>query len=97
MNTDIEKGQAENLPHKRNPKEAYMKKIRNKTYANFMYVLKQIEAKGYDRTEAEKITNGLFANLNPDGKSMERMIDEVLTYAEWTQEIHNMEENHGYH
>ena len=68
-----------------------MKIIKNKTYANFMYVLKQIEAKGYDRTEAEKITNGLFANLNPVGKSMERMIDEVLTYAEW------MEENHGYH
>ncbi|HRU98628.1 MAG TPA: hypothetical protein P5092_14490 [Ruminococcus sp.] len=58
----------------------------NKTYANFMYVLKRIEAKGYDRAEAEKITHRLFAELNPNGKSMERMIEEVLTCDEWMQQ-----------
>ena len=55
-----------------------MRPIKNKTYANFMLVLKQIEAKGYNRAEAEKITHHLFAELNPNGKSMEVMIAEVL-------------------
>ena len=60
-----------------------MKKIKNKTYANFMYVLKRIEAKGYDRAEAEKITHQLFAQLNPKGISMNAMIDQIVTYDEW--------------
>lgn len=60
-----------------------MKKIKNKTYANFMYVLKRIEAKGYDRAEAEKITHQLFDQLNPKGISMNAMIDQIVTYDEW--------------
>ena len=63
-----------------------MRPIKNKTYANFMLVLKQIEAKGYDQTEAEKITHHLFAELNPNGKSMEAMIAEVLPNGEETAE-----------
>ena len=43
-----------------------MKVIKNKTYSNFMYVLKQIEEKGYDRATAEKITHNLFSQLNPN-------------------------------
>lgn len=60
-----------------------MKKIKNKTYANSMYVLKRIEAKGYDRAEAEKITHQLFDQLNPKGISMNAMIDQIVTYDEW--------------
>ena len=51
-----------------------------------MYVLKQIEAKGYDRATAEKITHNLFSQLNPNGLSMQRMINGILTYDEWVQE-----------
>lgn len=38
-----------------------MKKIKNKTYANFMYVFRKIKAKGYDDAVAEKLpmTSGL--------------------------------------
>ena len=60
-----------------------MKKIKNKTYANFMYVLKRIKAKGYDDAEAEKITHQLFDQLNPKGISMNAMIDQIVTYDEW--------------
>ncbi len=63
-----------------------MKVIKNKTYSNFMYVLKQIKAKGYDRATAEKITHNLFSQLNPNGLSMQRMINGVLTYDEWVRE-----------
>ena len=60
--------------------------IRNKTYKNFVYVLNKIKAKGYNQTEAEKITHNLFAELNPNGMSMDRMIDQILTYDEWIKE-----------
>ena len=65
-----------------------MKVIKNKTYSNFMYVLKQIEEKGYDRATAEKITHNLFAQMNPNGLSMQHMINGVLTYDEWVRENH---------
>ena len=53
-----------------------------------MYVLKQIEEKGYDRATAEKITHNLFAQMNPNGLSMQHMINGVLTYDEWVRENH---------
>ena len=60
-----------------------MKKIKNKTYANFMYVFRKIKAKGYDDAEAEKITHQLFDQLNPKGISMNAMINQIVTYDEW--------------
>lgn len=60
-----------------------MKRIRNKTYSNFIYVFRKIKVKGYDDTEAEKITHQLFDQLNPKGISMNAMIDQIVTYDEW--------------
>ena len=40
--------------------------------------MKKIEAKGYDKQEAEQITHRLFDNFNPKGKPIEEMTDEIL-------------------
>lgn len=52
--------------------------IKNKTYRNFLRIMKKIEAKGYDKQEAEQITHRLFDNFNPKGKPIEVMADEIL-------------------
>lgn len=52
--------------------------IKNKTYRNFLRIMKKIEEKGYDKQEAEQITHRLFNNFNPQGKPIEVMADEIL-------------------
>lgn len=61
-------------------------RIRNLTYTNLIYVIGRIQAKGYGFQEAEKIARRLFDNLNPDGKTMDVMIDEVMTKEEYEAE-----------
>ena len=61
-------------------------RIKNLTYANLVYVIGRIQAKGYGFQEAEKIARGLFDNLNPNGMSMDTMIDNVMPKAEYETE-----------
>lgn len=51
--------------------------IKNKTYRNFLRVMKRIENKGYTKEEAEKMTHNIFDNYNPNGLSICRMIDMI--------------------
>lgn len=49
-----------------------MRTIKNKTYHNFMQVMKQIQAKGYDISEAERMTHHIFDEYlaRPEGLSV---------------------------
>ena len=60
-----------------------MRNIRKKTYNNFLLVMKQIEAKGYDKATAETITHQLFDRLNPQGLPMAAMIAQIVPAAEY--------------
>lgn len=62
-------------------------RIRNLTYRNLVYVIRRIQAKGYDFKEAETIARRLFGEFNPKGnRSMDDMVDEVLTKEEYEAE-----------
>lgn len=61
-------------------------KIKNLTYRNLVYVTKQIQAKGYGFKEAEAIARRLFANLNPKGKTMDDMINDVISKEDYEKE-----------
>lgn len=63
-------------------------RIRNRNYRNFMMVMKQIEAKGYDHDTSWEMTNGFFNQLewHPDGISIETMVSMVIPYDEWIKE-----------
>lgn len=64
-----------------------MRNIKNKTYFNFMLVMNRIIAtKGYDKETAEKITHHIFDEYNPYGKSIEGMIDDIMTKDEYEKE-----------
>lgn len=64
-----------------------MRNIKNKTYFNFMLVMNRIiETKGYDKKTAEKITCHIFDEYNPYGKSIESMIDDIMTKDEYEKE-----------
>lgn len=64
-------------------------RIKNMTYKNLMYVIKAIQAKGYDFAESEKLARNIFAEfaLCPMGKSIERRVSEILTKEEWKKEF----------
>lgn len=66
-------------------------RIRKRTYRNFVWVMKQIMAKGYDQDEAWKTTNHFFNQLEdyPNGISIEKMVEQVLPYDEWIKEVRN--------
>ena len=57
-----------------------MKTIKNKTYHNFMYVMKQIQNKGYSFDEAEKMTHRIFNQFEacPEGLSVMQLIGMIV-------------------
>ena len=57
-----------------------MKTIKNKTYHNFMYVIRQIQNKGYDFSEAEKMTHRIFDQHEacPEGLSVAQLINMIV-------------------
>ena len=61
-------------------------RIKRLTYKNLVYVIRRLQAKGYDFAEAEDLARKLFANFNPNGLSMDDMIDEVMTKEEYKKE-----------
>ena len=61
-------------------------RIKNLTYTNLVYVIGRIQAKGYGFQEAEKIARRLFDSLNPDGMSMDTMIDRIMPKEEYEAE-----------
>lgn len=60
-----------------------MRKIVNKTYRNFLLVLKEIQKKGYEKDEAERLAHKIFANYSPNGKSIEALINDILPHSEY--------------
>lgn len=56
-----------------------MKTIKRKTYNNFMYVMKQIQNKGYGFKEAERMTHFIFDQIEacPDGLSAAQLIARI--------------------
>lgn len=63
-----------------------MKTIKRKTYNNFMYILKLIMAKGYNKTEAEEITHRIFEQYNPNGLSIIEIANRTMTKQEYITE-----------
>lgn len=61
-------------------KEDIMKTIRKKTYNNFMYVMNQIQNKGYDFCEAEQMTRRIFDQVEscPEGLSAMRLVEMII-------------------
>ena len=57
--------------------------IKNLTYRNLMIVIHKLEKKGYTFEEAEPIARNIFAEFNPNGLSIERMTEMVLTKSEF--------------
>lgn len=58
-----------------------MRTIRKKTYNNFMYVMNQIQNKGYDFCEAEQMTHKIFDQVEscPEGLSVMRLVEMIIT------------------
>lgn len=63
-----------------------MRNIKNKTYNNFMMVVKAIMKKGYDQEESIRMAHRLFDELNPLGESMQSKVDRILSKEEWEAE-----------
>ena len=61
-------------------KEDTMRTIREKTYNNFMYVMKQVQSKGYDFCEAEQMTHRIFDQVEscPEGLSVMRLVEMIV-------------------
>lgn len=64
-----------------------MRNIKRKTYNNFMLVMKHIQNKGYDSTEAEKITHNIFNQFenNPMGLSVNQLVDMIVPKEEYNE------------
>lgn len=58
-----------------------MRAIKKKTYYNFMRVMRMIQAKGYDASEAERMTHRIFDQYEayPDGLSVLALVDMIVT------------------
>ena len=54
--------------------------IKNKTYRNFMIVMKRIQNKGYGFEEAEQMTHRIFDQFEawPNGLSVEALTDMIV-------------------
>ncbi len=63
-----------------------MRAIKRKTYYNFMRVMRMIQAKGYDTSEAERMTHGIFDQYesHPNGLSVLRLVDMIIEKEEPT-------------
>lgn len=61
-----------------------MRNIKNKTYRNFMYVMKQIREKGYSFDEAEQMTHRIFDQREawPDGLSVAQLVGMIVPAQE---------------
>lgn len=61
-----------------------MRLIKRKTYHNFMRVMRMIQAKGYDATEAEKMTHRIFDQYesHPYGLSVLRLVNMIVMKGE---------------
>lgn len=57
-----------------------MRAIKRKTYHNFMRVMRMIQAKGYDASEAERMTHRIFNQYEsyPDGLSVLALVDMIV-------------------
>lgn len=64
--------------------------MRNKTYRNFLRVMKMIQDKGYSESEAEKLTHLVFDNVTSDkgkcDRTAEYFVGKILTKAEFEAE-----------
>ena len=65
-----------------------MKHMKNLTYRNLMIVIKQIQAKGYNFEESERLAKSIFAEFqaNPQGLSIEERVRRILTREKWEKE-----------
>lgn len=61
-----------------------MRAIKRKTYRNFMRVMRMIQSKGYDASEAERMTHRIFDQYesHPNGLSVLRLVDMIVTKGE---------------
>lgn len=63
-----------------------MRRVRNLTYRNFLYIQGLIMDKGYSRTEAEVLTRNAFSNYsNPKGLSVTEGVKRMLTRDEYIE------------
>lgn len=67
--------------------------IKKLTYYNLMRVAKMVMKKGYTEKEAIDIAKQRFAEFNPYGMSIEAMVKNMPTKAEWEaeQKMYNLE------
>ena len=68
-----------------------LKKMKNKTYRNFVIVVKRLEnEKGYDRDEAAKLAHLVFDNFDYDKdygqRSVEYWYSTILSKEEYEKE-----------
>lgn len=61
-----------------------MRPIKTKTYNNFMRVVRMIQSKGYDASEAERMTHRIFDQYesHPNGLSVLRLVDMIVMKGE---------------
>lgn len=61
-----------------------MRPIKRKTYHNFMRVMRMIQSKGYDASEADRMTHRIFDQYesHPNGLSVLRLVDMIVTKGE---------------
>lgn len=61
-----------------------MRAIKRKTYHNFMRVMRMIQSKGYDASEADRMTHRIFDQYesHPNGLSVLRLVDMIVTKGE---------------
>lgn len=57
-----------------------MRKIRTRTYNNFLLVMREIENKGYTKEEAEEMTRRIFDEyeMNPVGLSVNARVERII-------------------
>ena len=60
--------------------------IKNLTYRNLMIIVHKLEKKGYTFEEAVPLARNIFAEFNPNGLSIGRMTEMVLTKSEFENE-----------
>lgn len=61
--------------------------MKNKTYRNFMRVMKMLAAKGYDAAESENLTRKVFDNVEADkgrgDRTAEYFVSRIMTKEEF--------------
>ena len=61
-----------------------MRKIKTRTYNNFLLVMTEIENKGYTKAEAEEMTRRIFDEyeINPAGLSVNARVERIIRAEE---------------